>query len=307
MKGVFSLQLLSIGIIEPVDEFEDRLKLEFDILKDEGLEITIKRHSNGGMIYYQCYADDSALLKGNYKDLKTTFLQCVANALSDVIINVWESKLLKKIIKDNYFYFNISEQNMIYEFARNILNFNETYGQKSLLHKIRRKTFVLHKIIEYLNTSNVIILDGFINFRLKDYFIQLEDAVDKAIDEYLMDKEYKEFIKLLKYFVELQEPKRDMVNLILRGGEVYIFDEQMNIIEKDESINLIACENPDINLDDVLISTLINIAPKKIVIHGFKGREKIELISALYNIFEERIVFCTNCEICFEQKPLKTK
>ncbi|MCR4432046.1 MAG: putative sporulation protein YtxC [Tepidanaerobacteraceae bacterium] len=301
------MQLLSIGIIEHVDGFEDRLKLEFDILKDEGLEITLKKSCNGDIRYYYCHADDCILLKGNYQELKSMFLHCVANAISDVIINFWESKLLKKIIKENYFYFNSNEQNRIFEFAKNILNFNETSGQKKLLYHIKRKSFVLHKIIDYLNTSSVIILDGFINFRLKDYIAQLEEAVDKAIDEYLMDKEYREFIKLLRYFVDLQEPKKDLVNVILRGGELYLFDEKMNLIEKDENMNLIARENPDVNPDDVLISTLINMAPKRIIIHGFKGIEKIEVINALYNIFEERIVFCTDCKICSELKPLKTK
>ena len=49
---------------------------------------------------------------------------------------------------------------------------------------------------------------------MKDYIEQLEESVDKAIDEYLMDKEYREFIKLLRHFVDLQEPKRDVVNIV---------------------------------------------------------------------------------------------
>lgn len=301
------MQLLSIGIIEPVEGLEDRLKLEFDILKDEGLEITLKKFSKSTTIYYYCYVDDDILLKGNYEDLRKMFFHCVANALSDIIINFWEPKLIKKIIKDNYFYFDANEQNRIYEFAADILNFNETCGKQNLFYQIKRKTFVLHKIIDYLKTSSTIILDGFINFRLKAYIDQLEEAVDKAIDEYLMDKEYREFIKLLRYFVDLQEPKKDLVNVVLRGGEFYLLDDKMNLIEKDEGMDMIARENPDVNPDDILVSTLINMAPKKIVIHGFKGREKVEVINALYNIFEGRITFCTNCKICIELKPLKTK
>lgn len=302
------MQLLSIGIIKPVEGLEDRLKLEFDILKDEGLEIAIKKTVKSNAVYYSCHVDDDLLLKGNYDDLRKMFHHYVANALSDIIINFWEPKIIKKIIKENYFYFNSDEQNKIYEFTKDILNFNETVGKQVLFYQIKRKIFVLHKILDYLNVNNTIILDGFINFRLKDYIYQLEEAVDKAIDEYLMDKEYREFIKLLRYFVDLQEPKRELVNLVLQGGEFFLLDDKMNPIEKDEAMSLIAKENPSINVDDVLVSTLINMAPRKIVVHGFKGREKIEVINALYNIFEDRISFCNNnCEICSELKPLKTK
>lgn len=274
------MQLLSIGIIQPVDGFEDRLKLEFDILKDEGLEITLKKSGKSSATYYYCHVNDDMLLKGNYQDLKNMFFHCVANAVSDIVINFWEPRLIKKIIKDNYFYFNANEQNRIYEFTEDVLNFNENCGKQNLFYQIKRKTFVLHKIMDFLNTSGIIILDGFINFRLKDYIEQLEEAVDKAIDEYLMDKEYREFIKLLRYFVDLQEPKKDMVNVLLRGGEFFLLDEQMNLIEKDEGINMIARENPDVNVDDILVSTLINMAPRKIVIHGFKGRDWVRACSA---------------------------
>ncbi len=38
-----SVRLLSIGYIEPIEGFEDRLKLEFDILNEEGFKITLKK------------------------------------------------------------------------------------------------------------------------------------------------------------------------------------------------------------------------------------------------------------------------
>jgi putative sporulation protein YtxC len=304
---VVPVQLLSIGVIEPVEGFEDRLKLEFDLIKDEGIQITLKKNNRGHVLYYFCHMDDENLLKGNYNELRKMFFHCVANALSDIIINFWEPRIIKKIIKDNYFYFDKAEQEAIYENTEDILNFNENHGKKDFCYQIKRKTFVLHKILEYISNNNTIILDGFIKFRLKDYIDQLEEAVDKAIDEYLMEKEYKEFIKLLKLFVDLQEPKRDLVNVVIQNGEFRLLDDRMNLIEKDKGMDLFAQENLDVNLDDILVSTLINMAPRKIVIHGFLGKEKSEVVNALYNIFESRLIFCNHCDICRHLKPLKTK
>ena len=227
------MRLLSIGSIEPIEGFKDRLKLEFDILNEEGFKITLKQIFKGDVLYCYCYVDDEVLLKENHFDeLTKIFIDCVANALSDIIINHWEPKLLKRIIKENYFYFNKVEQKRIYEFAQDILNFNVLSGKRDVLYQIKRKAFILHKIKEYLLNNNVIILDGFVNFRLKEYMDQLEESVDKAIDEYLMDKEYREFIKLLRHFVNLQEPKRDLVNVVFQGAEIILLDKNSGFIER---------------------------------------------------------------------------
>lgn len=302
------MRLLSIGIIEPIEGFIDRLELEFDLLKEEGLEITLKKEDKGGALFCYCYIDDEVLLKENYfEKRRKAFYMCVANALSDVIINYWEPKLMRKIIKDNYFYFNSDEQERIYDFARDVLNFNEVNGKQDLSYQIKRKTFVLHKIQEYLKNSNTIVIDGFVKFRLARYLDQLEEAVDRGIDDYLMDKEYREFIKLLRHFVDLQESKIELVNVVIKDNQLFLLDDALRTIENDEGLDMIAKENPDVNLDDIIVSTLINIAPKKVVIHGFTGKEKKEVISALYNIFEGRISFCSHCDTCLKMEPLKTK
>jgi len=299
---------LTIGLIEPIDGFEDRLKLEFDLLKEEGLGITYKKISKDNSKFYYCYIDDENLLKENYFDrLRQRFISCVANALSDIIINHWEPILIKRIIKENYFYFNRAEQSRIYDFARTILNYDGLSGKHDISFQIKRKTFVLHKIQEFLSSNGLIILDGFVNFRLKEYIMQLEDAVDVAIDEFLMDKEYREFIKLLRHFVDLQEPKRDLVNVVFSNDEIILMDENLNFIEKDSSLDLIAKENPDVNMDDITVSTLINIAPRRITIHGFNGNEKREVANALYNIFEGRVRFCNHCDVCIKSKSFTKK
>ena len=45
--------------------------------------------------------------------------------------------------------------------------------------------------MDYFDNSNSIILDGFVNFRLKDYIKDLEEIVDKAVDDFLTDREYR--------------------------------------------------------------------------------------------------------------------
>lgn len=302
------MHLLTIGLVTSIKNFENRLKLEFELLKEEGIKTILRKVAKGSTLYWNCYVlNDKACHHKSSEEVIETFLYCVANALSDIIINFFEPRLIKKIIKNDYFYFDEDEQNLLYEYTLDILNFNELKGKYDLIYQIRRKSYILHKILHYLSENSTIILDGFVNFRLKEYINQLETAVDEAVDEYLTNREYQEFIWLLRYFVALQEPKKDLVHIVFRDNKFYLFDKEINPIENDELLESIAKENPEISLDDVMISTLINISPRKITIHGFKGSEKIEVINALYNIFEAKIVFCNCCDICRDLVPLKIK
>ncbi|ADL08164.1 putative sporulation protein YtxC [Thermosediminibacter oceani] len=282
------MRFITIGVIEPIDGFEHRLRAEFETLKEKGMEAILRREKVGTSIFYHCAIED---------DLFTY----IAEMLADLVIDFWEPKLLKRIIR-KYFYFDKNEQTAIFNFARRILNFS--YGKdKSSQNLSKRKTIVIHKILDHLNNCNTIILDGFINFRLKEYIEHLEEVVDKAIDEYLMEKEYREFINLLRFFVDLHEPKEELVHILVKNGQFLLLDRDMKPVDKDKGIDTIAKENPDLSLDDIALSILINLAPRKIIIHGYTGLEKSEVISIIYNIFEGRVYFCNNCEICLASKP----
>ncbi|EET86548.1 sporulation protein YtxC, partial [Clostridium carboxidivorans P7] len=75
---------------------------------------------------------------------------------------------------------------------------------------------------------------GFITFRMKELREDLEEIVDKVVERYMTEKEYNEFIKLLKYFVEIQESKIEEINIIIKSdGKYLIQDKEGNDIEKN--------------------------------------------------------------------------
>ncbi len=280
------MRILSIGSIKPVEGFEDRLNLELDLLSKKGFDVTLKKNYKGNAVFFYCYIEDEIILKENhYKNMRQIVVNSIANALSDIVMDYWEPILIKKIIRDS------GELNLTQDTSS----------------KVKRKICVVHKIQEYLSANNIIMLDGFIDFRLREYMEQLEELVDTAIDEYLIDREYKEFIDLLRHFIDLQEPKKDLVNVLFCNTKIVLMDEDSEFIENDLSLDLLAQENTEVSTDDIVVSTLINIAPRKIVIHGFDGKNKIEVINTIYNIFEGRIHFCNSCNICLQSKPLTTK
>ena len=42
---------------------------------------------------------------------------------------------------------------------------------------------------------------------MKELREDIEEIIDKVVEEYMVEKEYREFVKLLKYFVDIQESK----------------------------------------------------------------------------------------------------
>jgi len=150
---------------------------------------------------------------------------------------------------------------------------NEERNLLNSFFQIRRKNIIIKRLLEYFESSNTVILDGFVNFRLKDYMKDLEEIVEKAVDDFLMEREYREFIRLLRYFVDIQEPKFNAVHIIAGYDNKYVLlDENKNEITNEclqEFVNDIP--EGEINYDDLLVSSLITMAPRKLVIHGAKS------------------------------------
>jgi putative sporulation protein YtxC len=112
------------------------------------------------------------------------------------------------------------------------------------------------------------VVEGFINFCLPDYLKEIRFAIDLAYEELRNEKEYNEFIKLLRYFVDSQPAKTNEVNLLMENEGFCLWDGKGIKIEEDFlSSYLDDILLDDINLDDILISILITIAPRRIIIH----------------------------------------
>ena len=79
-----------------------------------------------------------------------------------------------------------------------------------------------------------------------------------------MENEYREFIRLLKYFVDIQEPKYENIHIIATNHGTYtLLDDRREEITNEcikEYLNEIS--ESEINYDDLLVSSLITLAPK---------------------------------------------
>jgi len=293
------MQFLCIGVNGSADVVMQHINEELRQLKSKKISYSINEINSEGSASIICTINDGRFYREksleSYKILKTY----ISNALADYIIRQYEEKLITRIINSNFCYFNAAEKKEILSRALNVIR-NEDKTFINSLFQIRRRNVIVRRLMDYFDNSNSIILDGFVNFRLKDYIKDLEDVVDKAVDDFLMDREYREFIRLLRYFVEIQEPKIDTVHVIVGYDNRYmLLDGSKKEITNEciqEYVNEIT--EGEINYDDLLVSSLITFAPRKVIIHSMGQFRNKELMETIKNVFYGRVVICQGCDVC---------
>ncbi len=286
--------MIAIGAAERVDELRERLAAEFRLLQADGVEVQIKAVKRGDWTFLGC---DVSARKAT-PEVARRFRLCVANAVSDEIIDCWEDGFIRKIIRTHYGYFEPSEQEQIYALAYRSIHGDEGRDQV-IQHRIRRKGRILARLTEYLDKHSELVVDGFVAFRLKDYVDELDEAVDLAVDEFLMNKEYREFIHLLRYFIEAQEPRMERV-------EVYLYpDGGFRLADGDgapltrERLATPVCDLGDgpVDYEDLLISSLITAMPAAVILHPVRQAPR-GTMDTVQQIFGGRARVCPGCAAC---------
>lgn len=290
------MQCLCIGVNDCAESVKDYIKNELEKLD--------KLNSNCSVIDIVDLDGSTSVICTFNQEKKSTpeydeLLFSISNALADYIIEEYEEKLLLRIINSNYCYFNSIEKKEILRLALLIIN-NDDKNFLNSLYQIRRRNIIIRKLVDYFQSSDKVILDGFVNFRLKDYIKDLEEIVDKAVDDFLTEREYKEFIRLLRYFVDIQEPKFNVIHVLAGYSNKYILLDENKREITDECLQEFMNDIPEgeINYDDLLVSSLITMAPKKVIVHGAKNFRNKELLETIKNVFWGKAIICTECELC---------
>lgn len=235
------------------------------------------------------------------KSLNKNELYPIASTmLLDIIINEYSENLIKKRTNTIWYDLNLKDRKEIIRISQAILLDEENY--------IMEKEHFKNEIEKYLMETSFILLDGFIRFRLKEFNLFIDIVIDKAIEEFTAEKEYKEFINILQYFVESQEPKYNLINIIFEDNDYKLLDGYGNIINKDFFNEIVSeIDNGNISKDDLLISSLIVIAPRKLIIHLSEEYKDEDVIKIIRNVFQDRVCFCLGCPQCSEKVDIKTK
>ena len=146
-------------------------KVDFLIKQFEKLTMSIYLSTYRFKVY------DNVIIHYPGEDIEN-FYATVAEIIKECIEYYYEEDFVKKEIKNNYFYLENIEQEYILKITRKILQLPDD--------KIGYKNKILKKIIvNYLKENKAIVLEGFVNFRIKDYRDVLDNIVEVSVFSYL--------------------------------------------------------------------------------------------------------------------------
>ncbi|MFW6022223.1 MAG: sporulation protein YtxC [Halanaerobiaceae bacterium] len=254
----------------------------------------IKRKLSG-LIFDEHESRDYTLFKIDFdQHKKYNAVEHLSSIIADIVIDNLEKKFINRFIRYKYQQFTNDEMDQIQKMAVDNLNISITPDKG--LGKILRREEIVRQIMRYFNRNQDINVEGFVRFRLKDYIDDLKLAVERSVDDFIIEKEYNEFIELLRYFVDIQEPRISTANIIKKNdGSFQIYDKHGSVINNEYLEGYLAeMFEEDVEYEDLLVSALINVAPLNIVLHF----DDLETEETVKKIFDKKVIVCEGCDYC---------
>lgn len=289
-----------IGATKHLGPIYEKLKKDSAVLKERGIKIdlSVRRDGRYNLLDYEISDEiNSEIIWDNRISL---CWHHISEAVADAIVTWWQPEIVRSIIDAAYPDLTEAETERIIRKLFVVSNKQDIYLQ-TMISNLSWKKEIASRVVEFLETGNEITIDGFIQFRLKDFRVELEQMVGDAVDEFLLEKEYDDFIDLLRYFVDTQEPRLKKVHVVLApSGAFNMFDHNYTVIDNDylEGFILDLMEN-DLSYEDLLVSALITIAPLEIVLHVPSSiGEMSSAVNTIQSVFGTRVTMCIGCSKC---------
>lgn len=267
-------------------EIKDRLYNELKLLDEKGLDIETEEILNHQWVFFILKTKIGS--KQGESRLACRFV--VAKAVSDLYIDYVEVSYIRRFINNNYFCWSSCVRGEVT---------NRIFETLDKLQNVRRNR-ILQSIYDYLGDHNVLFIEGFERFRLKKHWNYLNRLVQRTGQEFIATREYLEFIKILRNFIEGQEPKINESHIFITPeGAFCICDELGNII-REEYIQTpsLTISNGMFNYKDFLLSILITLVPQIIIFHVPDQLWYADPLKTVKLIFGKRVVRCSGCNKC---------
>ncbi|HBD64264.1 MAG TPA: hypothetical protein DC038_07490 [Clostridiales bacterium] len=221
---------------------------------------------------------------------KKEYIEKIVGKVTKLLIEYTKLESIN-CLKENYFYFDDEEMKLIISDIEDEID-----------NDVKIQLIIKNKFREILERSNLINLNGFINFRLKFVKLYAEQIVERCIDSYLMKKEYMDFISIIKLISESEDGEYDVVNIMCSNNKLQAYDKNMKKITYLTNVEFAAEISSNASYDESIINILLSVSPRKIVIHEAKidkkNKELQNTLGVIKRIFEGKYEICSGCRYC---------
>lgn len=291
--------ILKLAYNEELDFVEELQELR-ELLKKKGILIGLVESIEETTHIIKVICDDNS----HSEKIQEIINLYVSNILYRIVIDNYRQKEMFEFLTDNYFFLKQSEILEVEDEIVKVLKCEEIVKDEDSIYCLNRINSMIEKIRDCINEKQEININGFITFRMRKLRNDIEKIIDKVVENYIIEKEYKEFVRLLKYFVDIQECKIQEVNIIIEEGNNYIVKDGEGQNLYNEFLKELSGSqgNNEVNMEDILISGLITSAPRKIIIHHRNNGTNKEFLDTIDNVFGERVNYCDGCIQCCDKK-----
>jgi putative sporulation protein YtxC len=144
-------------------------------------------------------------------------------------------------------------------------------------------------------------VDGVMRFRARDYLAAIDDAIREIVEQFLSDREYEEFVSMLRYMLDAQPASAEEIHLYCTDERIWMTDPNGTLIQ-DREVSAAAfqvTEDEEVNAEDLTMSVLITRSPCNIVIHDLTTAPPWpSFAETVERVFLERSTRCENCSTC---------
>lgn len=153
------------------------------------------------------------------------------------------------------------------------------------------------ELFRFLVDHDEMILDGVTQFLWPEIAQEFDDVVDRAVDEFLIEREYKEFVLLLRRLVTMAKTSVTRAHVFYDEDRFYVEDEYGARLGEDILKEMMSGIPLDADTyDDLLVSLLVTLAPKELIIH--QRIPDVEAMRTLQGVFAQHVICCIGCTRC---------
>lgn len=232
--------------------------------------------------------------KGNSVDKELR--KNLGEGIAEFICDCMEPEMIRRIIRHNYQYYCSYEIGEIEKVVNRLLE-GSAWEYARVVY-VNRREKLAKQIFTYLKENKDFAVDGFTQFRLVSYKEALSKCVKEAIDEYVVELEYREFIGLLRSFVAIQTPIIDLVHVLHKEkNQFHVLREDGTRLKARELQGVFKeVLEQSFSHEDIIVSTLLSALPEKVILHTTDPEET--LVRTLLQVFQGRIALCDGCNEC---------
>ncbi len=275
-----------VGIKSFIHEARMCLADEVDSLCKQGLKVKMLEEERPPWSFF--------LISGYKKRGREDLVCClaVARAITTLIVNYWDTYYVERVINKDYHYLNTSECEQLRALTLNAL--------ENL--RVLKRSRIMEDLYSYLCRNRFLLVEGYIHFRLQEHRAQLRRLVERKNEEICVAKAYDEFISLLCYFVQKQEPKIEEVHLVVTPKGFYcLYDADREVIFQEKlQTPFFYSGDGEFGYEDHLLSVLVKLLPRTVITHVPEVLWESESLRAVRQVFGSRLLRCPGCERCLD-------